>query len=59
MTTVDAASVTPSTGKADFNVDGAVCLRELFTGTGATATTVRQFCRQSSTNFARRFFWTQ
>lgn len=38
---VDAASVSPSTGKQDFNIDGAVCLRELFTGTGATATTVR------------------
>lgn len=38
---VDAASISPSTGAADFNVDGALCLRELFTGSGATATTVR------------------
>ena len=38
---VDAASISPSTGKADFNIAGAVCLRELFTGAGATAATVR------------------
>ncbi len=38
---LDAASVSPSTGKADFNIDGAVCLRELFTGAGGTAATVR------------------
>jgi hydroxybutyrate-dimer hydrolase len=38
---VDAASVSPSTGKADLNVDGALCLRSLFTGTDTIATTVR------------------
>jgi hydroxybutyrate-dimer hydrolase len=38
---VDAASVSPSTGKADLNFDGALCLRNLFTGTSATATQVR------------------
>ena len=37
---VDAASISRSTGKADFNIDGAVCLRELWTGTSAAATTV-------------------
>ena len=40
-TAVDAASISPSTGKADFNIDGAVCLRDLWTGNSATATTVR------------------
>ena len=29
---LDAASVSPSTGALDFNIDGAVCLRELLTG---------------------------
>jgi hydroxybutyrate-dimer hydrolase len=38
---LDAASVSPSTGKADYNIDGAVCLRDLFTGTSATAVQVR------------------
>ena len=37
--TVDAASVTG--GNANFNTEGAVCLRELYTGNSATATTVR------------------
>ena len=37
----DAASVSPSTGLADFNVDGALCLRELWTGTSAQAQAVR------------------
>lgn len=37
----DAASVSPSTGKADFNFDGSVCLRELYTGSGAAASTLR------------------
>lgn len=38
----DAASVSPSTGKQDFNIDGAVCLRNLFTSTASpTATQVR------------------
>jgi hydroxybutyrate-dimer hydrolase len=39
-TALDAASVSPSTGKADFNVDGALCLRKLWTGTGALASKV-------------------
>jgi hydroxybutyrate-dimer hydrolase len=38
---VDAASISPSTGKADLNIDGALCLRDLFTGTGAVNTTLR------------------
>jgi hydroxybutyrate-dimer hydrolase len=38
---LDAASISASTGKADFNIDGALCLRDLFTGTSASATTVR------------------
>jgi hydroxybutyrate-dimer hydrolase len=38
---VDAASVSPSTGKQDYNFDGAKCLRDLFTGTSATSTTLR------------------
>ena len=29
---LDVLSVSPSTGQADFNVDGALCLRSLFTG---------------------------
>ncbi len=40
-TALDAASISPSTGKADFNVDGANCLRALLTGTGATAVAAR------------------
>jgi hydroxybutyrate-dimer hydrolase len=35
--TRDAVSVTASTGKQDFNIDGAICLRNLWTGTGANA----------------------
>lgn len=35
---VDAASISPSTGKADFDFDGALCLRSLWTGSGALAT---------------------
>lgn len=39
---VDGASITPSTGLADFNIDGALCLRSLFTDPGsATAAQVR------------------
>ena len=38
----DAASISPSTQKADFNIDGAVCLRELYTSpANPTAATVR------------------
>jgi len=40
-TALDAASVSPSTGMADFNIDGAVCLRNLFTGTTAPSTATR------------------
>lgn len=38
---LDAASISPSTGKADYNIDGAVCLRDLFTGSSAAATQLR------------------
>lgn len=39
---VDAGSVSPSTGKLDFNIDGAVCLRDLYTSpNSATAASVR------------------
>ncbi len=37
----DTASVSPSTGQLDFNVDGAVCQRNLFTGTDAQAARVQ------------------
>lgn len=40
--TLDGASVTASTGKQDFNVDGALCLRELWTGGGVEAARVRE-----------------
>jgi hydroxybutyrate-dimer hydrolase len=39
--TRDAVSVTASTGKPDFNIDGAICLRNLWTGTGANAERLR------------------
>jgi hydroxybutyrate-dimer hydrolase len=38
---VDAASISPSTGKQDLNVDGALCLRDLQTGTTGLSTTLR------------------
>jgi hydroxybutyrate-dimer hydrolase len=38
---LDAASISPSTGKQDYNFDGALCLRNLYTGTSATSATVR------------------
>ena len=38
--TRDPASITASTGVADFNVDGAICLRNLWTGSDANATRV-------------------
>ena len=38
---IDAASVTPSTGLPDFNIDGAMCLRGLYTGESPTAALVR------------------
>jgi len=37
----DPISVSPSTGKQDFNFDGARCLRRLFTGPGVDALRVR------------------
>ena len=40
--TWDTASVTASTGKQDFNVDGALCLRELWTGSSVEAARVRE-----------------
>ena len=39
--TVDAASTSPSTGKQDLNVDGALCLRDLQTATNSLGTTLR------------------
>lgn len=39
--TRDAASLSASTGQLDFNIDGAICLRNLWTGTDANATRVR------------------
>jgi hydroxybutyrate-dimer hydrolase len=38
---VDPASISPSTGKQDLNVDGALCLRELLTATSAAGTALR------------------
>src|SRR5437588_1465890 len=38
---LDSISVSPSTRAGDFNVDGAACLRALFTGTDANATRVQ------------------
>jgi len=34
----DAASISPSTGLPDFNIDGAICQRNLWTGSDAAAT---------------------
>ena len=42
----DAFSITPSTGKADLNFDGALCLRNLWTGSGAAASAVRASVEQ-------------
>ena len=49
-TALDAASVSPSTGKADFNIDGALCLRDLWTGSGSTAATVRASVDETKRN---------
>jgi hydroxybutyrate-dimer hydrolase len=38
---VDAASISPSTGKADLNFDGALCLRDLLTSSSAAGATLR------------------
>jgi hydroxybutyrate-dimer hydrolase len=40
-TALDAASVSPSTGKADYNVDGARCLRDLLTASSAAGNAMR------------------
>lgn len=39
---LDSSSVSPSTGAADYNIDGAQCLRNLFAGTDANAAKVQQ-----------------
>src|SRR5256885_13417400 len=41
-TALDAASVSPSTGKADYNYDGAKCLRDQLTAQTFVATTLSQ-----------------
>ncbi|HUQ29734.1 MAG TPA: 3-hydroxybutyrate oligomer hydrolase family protein [Usitatibacter sp.] len=41
-TALDAASISPSTGKADYNVDGAICLRDQLTAQTLVATTLSQ-----------------
>ena len=38
---LDSISVSPSTGLPDFNIDGAICLRNLYTGTDAAAQRVQ------------------
>ncbi|WP_156826321.1 D-(-)-3-hydroxybutyrate oligomer hydrolase [Marinobacterium rhizophilum] len=38
----DAMSISPSTGRADFNIDGALCLRDLLQGSSTDALRVRQ-----------------
>lgn len=38
----DSLSVSPTTGAADYNIDGAQCLRNLFAGTDANAAKVQQ-----------------
>ena len=42
----DAASVSPSTGLLDYNIDGALCLRNLWTGSDANATRVQTGIRE-------------
>jgi hydroxybutyrate-dimer hydrolase len=39
---LDTLSFSPSTGRFDFNLDGAICQRELITGSGGQAERVRQ-----------------
>lgn len=39
---LDALSVSPSTGVADYNLDGAICLRDLLTGTDENAKRVQK-----------------
>jgi hydroxybutyrate-dimer hydrolase len=38
---LDSISVSPSTGTTDLNIDGAICLRNLYTGTDAAAVRVQ------------------
>jgi len=38
---LDTASISPSTGREDFNIDGALCQRNLWTGSGADAQRVQ------------------
>ena len=40
-TALDAASISPSTGTADFNIDGAACLRDLYSNLSATGAVLR------------------
>jgi hydroxybutyrate-dimer hydrolase len=49
-TALDAVSVTPSTMLADYNIDGANCLRTLFTGTAANAVATRAGIEQVKRN---------
>jgi hydroxybutyrate-dimer hydrolase len=44
---LDIISVSPSTNRADFNIDGAICQRELVTGSSANAQRVRQGIAQT------------
>lgn len=46
---LDGVSVSPSTNQPDFNIDGALCLRDLFTGTDHNADRVRKGIRQAQT----------
>ena len=48
--TRDPASITASTGVADFNVDGAICLRNLWTGADANAQRVHTGVNESLHN---------
>jgi hydroxybutyrate-dimer hydrolase len=43
---LDSISVSPSTGRADFNLDGALCQRALWTGSDEAAERVRDGVRQ-------------
>lgn len=44
---LDIISVSPSTNRADFNIDGAICQRELVTGSSANSQRVRQGIAQT------------
>ena len=45
-TALDAVSITPTTSVADYNIDGANCLRALFTSTAANAVATRASIEQ-------------